>query len=331
MKMKRIMRRVLMSLQYHMDMGRFDLVIPAVKTDLADFENKIKFYYKMLPIKKIVILGNDSVCDYVNSFQRTQFEIEVINENELISYYEVKKAISSRDSSIEACKRTGWYLQQFLKMYYAYICQDEYYLVWDMDTIPTKNVVLFEDYTPVFHLKTEYHKPYFDTLETLGLGFAKEHHYSFIAEHMLINTELMKKLIQVIERANVQGNNWYVKIINSINLNDLPRAGFSEFETYGNFVFCNYKDRYKYSSWKSLREGKAFFDLNTISSHLDYLSKYYDAISFEKSGNLSGKKYLFWQKKIVQSIFPPCTIQYFIKMVSFLNRIKNRISLNYSR
>lgn len=62
MKMKRIMRRVLMSLQYHMDMGRFDLVIPAVKTDLADFENKIKFYYKMLPIKKIVILGNDSVC-----------------------------------------------------------------------------------------------------------------------------------------------------------------------------------------------------------------------------------------------------------------------------
>ena len=212
-------------------------------------------------------------------------------------------------------------------MYYAYICQDEYYLVWDMDIIPTKKVVLFEGSAPIFHMKTEYNKPYFDTLEALGLGFSKEHQYSFIAEHMLINTELMKELIQTIECAKVQGDSWYVKIINSINLNELPRAGFSEFETYGNFVLYNYKELYKYQVWRSLREGKAFFDLNTVGLHLDYLSKYYDAVSFEKSGNLSGKQYWFWQKKSVQFVFPPSTIQCFIKMTDLLTRVKIGVGL----
>lgn len=96
-------------------MRRYDLVIPAIKADLIDFENKIEFYYKMLPIKRIIVLGNDSVCDYVNLFQTTNFRIEAVNENELINYDEVKRAIASRNPSTEACKRTGWYLQQFFE------------------------------------------------------------------------------------------------------------------------------------------------------------------------------------------------------------------------
>ena len=53
-------------------------------------------------------------------------------------------------------------------MHYCIICQENYYLIWDSDTIPVKEVKLFNnDSKPFFDVKREYHKPYFITMKKI--------------------------------------------------------------------------------------------------------------------------------------------------------------------
>ena len=143
------------------------------------------------------------------------------------------------------------------------------------------------DGKPIFDVKTEYHKPYFITLKKIFPELGKKYKYSFISEHMIINTNLMKNMIKRIAfNKNLIGNTWYEKIINYIDINDLPKSGFSEFETYGTFVKEYYKQIYDIRNWKSLRLRKEIEKLHLNSSFLTEndiknISKNYNAISFE--------------------------------------------------
>ncbi|MEI3192244.1 MAG: DUF6492 family protein [Lachnospiraceae bacterium] len=56
--------------------------------------------------------------------------------------------------------RSGWYFQQFLKFGYAQVCEDEYYIVWDSDTVPLHPISHFQDGKPVFTKKEEMEPPY---------------------------------------------------------------------------------------------------------------------------------------------------------------------------
>ena len=111
----------------------------------------------------------------------------------------------------------------------------------------------------------------------------KLYNYSFISEHMIINTEFMKSLINEINlNSNISGDIWYEKVINSINNKDLIFSGFSEFETYGTFVNKYYENYYIIRPWKSLRG----FQLNYNYTKMSYkdiktIAKEYDAITFE--------------------------------------------------
>lgn len=86
----------------------------------------------------------------------------------------------------KAEKRAGWYFQQFIKMGYSHICESDYYLSWDADTIPIRNISMFSNGRPIFDTKTEYHKPYFDTIYNL-LGLKKIILRSYISEHMIFD------------------------------------------------------------------------------------------------------------------------------------------------
>ena len=112
---------------------------------------------------------------------------------------------------ITESKRLGWYEQQFLKMSYSRVCDNEYYLLWDSDTFPVKPVQMFENGHPIFDMKTEHHSAYFTTINRLikNLHFSK---FSYISEHMLIKTEYMRNLLDDIEHnSNIYGNMFWEK------------------------------------------------------------------------------------------------------------------------
>lgn len=274
---------------------KFDMIVIALEDDVKKLLSNIKFINDYIKYDNLIFIGNDKVEEIILN-QKTN-KIKFINENKLVKnmdFNSVKKLILKRNGD---SKRTGWYFQQFLKLGYSKICKNDYYLVWDADTIPCKNVELFsENNKPVFHLKTEYHKPYFETIDNLfDSKYKREIKKSFISEHMVFNTKIVKSMLKEIEKNNeLTGKYFWDKIIFSIkDINDLNHSGFSEFETYGTYVYSKYREMYEYKVWKSLRSGIYFFKYPISMKQLKWIAKDYDAISFEKHDRLSGL-YKIW-------------------------------------
>jgi hypothetical protein len=265
---------------------KFDVIMPVVAEDvgiLTHFFNKLVEY---LPMRKIVLIGNDKLRERLQTIDNKA--ICYLNEDKLIRYEEVRDIIAGRtDGDMASIARTGWYLQQFLKMQYSFICEDEYYLVWDSDTVPLKRVEVFENGQPVFHLKTEIHEAYFKTMGTILPDISKQINHSFISEHMLINCEKMKEMIGQIEaNLNLAGKSFYEKILNAVELTELEKSGFSEYETYGSYCTARYPDMYLLRNWRSLRGGNKYFDNKDFGDcEMKWLAASYDAVSFEKTVN----------------------------------------------
>lgn len=302
------------------------LVVPTIPQDIDNFLNNIDYYFYRLPINNIVLICN--IKDI--QLNLTNPQIELIDESNLISYSTVKELLLHRHNSPEVERRVGWYFQQFLKMNFARICKDEYYLLWDSDTVPLKTISLFDkEEIPFLDCKKEYHKPYFDTLKKILPGYQKRIAKSFIAEHMLIKTSHMCELLDTIEANNsVPGNLFYEKIINAIALDHLPLSGFSEFETYGTYVHKKYPNDYSLRDWQSLRYGGMFFSKLDMKNNdiIEWLNSYYDAISFEKVHYLTGSNILKPLMRI-SKLGSPRLLDFFALMIRLKRKLFNRSTI----
>lgn len=259
-----------------------------------DCKRLVKLYPRLIEsisYGEICFVGTPEVGEIVNGDDRIGGRVAFIDENNIIPFDEVHALIADRMKNILAGRElprgiTGWYYQQFLKMQYALMCEDEYYMVWDGDTIPCKSVNMFQKETgkPYFDLKHELHEEYFETMATILPGFRKVIERSFISEHMLIKVDFMKELIKEIEaNMNIPGTRFWEKIINAIPEEKIQSSAFSEFETYGTFVALRHSDAYALREWHSFRLGGEFFFVDTISQKdYEWLAKDFDAISFEK-------------------------------------------------
>ena len=257
------------------------LVVPSIARDISYFFKYVELYFKYLPIREICIIGNAEVRCLIPQNERISF----IDEGELIDIPNLKKNYQERHLPAIYEGNFGWYLQQFIKIAYSKRCSDDYYLLWDSDTLPLKEVELFDKLgKPYFDYKAEYHKPYFETIGLLFTDLSKHIDYSFISEHMLINTAFMLALIKEVEdNDNLIGSGFEEKIINSMSIDLESGCSFSEFETYGNYVNTKFPGSYSLRRWRSMRYGGFYFSTRDINSNsIIWLSKRYDAISFEK-------------------------------------------------
>lgn len=258
----------------------YDVVIPVSDKNINNLSYTISGIKQHLQPNKIILIGNskiETVCDKLQCyFMDENMMYEHLNYNSL---YEV---ICRRDSL--AGKRTGWYLQQFLKMSYARVNSKEYYLVWDADTIPVRKIEICNpDGKPYFDVKDEFHKPYFTTLNRLfDCQYRKIYPSSFISEHMFIYTDFMKQMLDDIEsNQKIEGESFWEKIINAICCIDLLKSGFSEFETYGNYVCQKWPVAYKIRKLKSCRKSMRNFDRDISEEMLQEYAKQYDIVTCE--------------------------------------------------
>ena len=271
--------------------SHFDLLIVVTP---ADCRRLLRLYPRILSnfdYGDICFIGTKEVGDIAENDAVIGSRVKWVDENELVSFDQVHECMTERLKNIygsESVPRgvTGWYYQQFLKMQYAFICNDEYYLVWDGDTVPCRKISMFSPETgqPYLDLKHEYHPEYFDTMGKILPGFAKVIERSFISEHMLFRCDIMKSLVTDIEcNASIPGEHFWEKIINAIPPEKICDSSFSEFETYGTYCALRNPNTYRLREWHSFRMGASFFDMDTISERdFEWLGKDFDAISFEK-------------------------------------------------
>ncbi|MCM1185073.1 MAG: DUF6492 family protein [Lachnoclostridium sp.] len=289
----------------------FDALIMVTPSDYLRLQRHYPRLSEKLPVRRLLFIGNAEVGELVKESGLGD-KVGFVSEDDILPFsvvHEVIKDILKDVLKGQELPRgiTGWYYQQFLKMKYAYICKDAYYLVWDGDTIPCRNFSMFseENSTPYLDLKIEYHEEYFTTLSKILPGMKKCIEKSFIAEHMLMNCDIMKQLIEDIEaNKELQGKAFWEKILRAIDVDKIQDNSFSEFETYGTYVCLKHFGAYRLRYWHSFRLGGEFFDPDTISDRdFEWLGKDFFAISFEKGHSVSDDhKDLFdnikWQEKL---------------------------------
>lgn len=266
-------------------MNEYKVVLMCTTDTVQNVKKYNSILSEFLEPKAIVVVGARAVGKII---EEEKIPVEFLDEDNLypgMTFQTVKQVIEDiSDSDIKAVKRTGWYFQQFLKMAYCMRCEGKNYLIWDADTIPLHPIKMVNNAGQYyFDVKTEYNKAYFTTLHVLFTELKKSNEYSFIAEHMLIDTEIMRELLGQIEKnSELCGENFWDKILRAIATEDLANSGFSEFETYGTYVEQYHKEEYQIRKWRSLREGTMFYGSGITRKQMEYLEREYNAISFER-------------------------------------------------
>lgn len=263
---------------------KFDLIMPIAESHVDIALITVQYVMKYLKPEKIIIITKKAVVDRFENTDQLQF----IDEDSLIpglSFSSVSNLIKERNSDV---RRTGWYFQQLLKMAYAEVCQVQYYLVWDADTLPIRNISFFNAEGKVlFNIKKEYHKPYFKTIHNL-LGIKKQIKGSFISEHMMFDKNIMLNILESIEKNNKYSGMWFEKIIASIESEYLSLQGFSEYETYGTYLHAKYRQVFQQRNFPTLRCGSWIFDSVPKQEVIQWMGKYYYTMSMET-----------WQHKVI--------------------------------
>ena len=251
---------------------KIDVLIPAIPRDfevLAYTVESIREYVQHpLGIIYVVSPYSEKVVQFC-SHHNCQF----IDEKLLlpVSKDQINYFVNGDD-------RSGWIYQQLLKLSGDKICTQENFLVFDADTVLIQPTVFEVDGKIIYYCSDEYHAPYFDLFSKLfrtNLKFS----LSFINHYMLFNKTLLKHLKSTIEYNF--NKDWWVPIIN--NLDITTASSFSEYETYGNFVYLNYSKSMKFSYWSNINLKRN--QLDKFNELKNKLSKKYRAISFHHYDN----------------------------------------------
>lgn len=230
-------------------------MIPAAGKDISFLPWVIKSCREMLQDMEqvYVVVPSMELKNCHKTLRKCMDGVSIIDENSLLpglSFASVKQIIST----LEYPKvPVGWFFQQFLK--YAFALSKyakSYYLTWDADTLPLNKLAFFDSGKPLFTMKKEYHANYFLTIKCL-LGLDKTTSMSFIAEHMMFNTNVVKELIDNINKSSVEGTTWFEKIIRACNFN-VDMNAYSEFETYGTFCQDRHQGMYNFRQLCTFRK-----------------------------------------------------------------------------
>ena len=192
--------------------------MPSIPQDIDTLIRDTEFFFRYLPIKNIYVVGPESIAERVRS--ENDNRLIFMNENEFVDVQRIRELYSSRTDKNTG--RAGWYVQQYIKMQFARFTNDEYYFIWDSDTIPLKPVELFDEASgkPIIRCGFVMPSLYAGYLDTFCKILPKINNTvlntSFVREHMLIKTQYMRELLDDIEsNTEYSGNNFQEKILNA--------------------------------------------------------------------------------------------------------------------
>lgn len=209
-------------------------------------------------------------------------DVDLLDERELSGGMSLEQLRARTD--IEGFpKRAPWYFQQLVKLGYALQGNSEdYYLIWDCDTILLRPLDFFSEDGRVFYtMAEERHPAYLDTYESL-FGYRPEYNGSFISQHMVIHKAVAREMLSELTTLHPGNASWSWAIMNNLAPVRSPSL-FSEYETYGNYVKSKYPETValRHLAWS--RDGAAYAgSTNPTSRQLDELSQKYYFAAFER-------------------------------------------------
>jgi hypothetical protein len=246
-----------------------DVLIPAIEKDLGTLPHVIDAVRKYVkhPIREIIIVA-----------PRKQRILDLcLTKGCKFVHEDTVLPITKKDIHYESkiWNRSGWLFQQLLKLSGDTLCTAKYYLVIDADTVLIRPHVFKVNNKAVFYCRNWSQGEYFNTYKKL-MGRSRSARLSFVTHYMLFEKSKVTQLKQAIESKH--NRSWYSAIISCMNKSK-PFA-FSEFETYGNFLYSSAPDKMilRPAMNKSLNLSPSQISPSKMSS----LAKAYRSISFHK-------------------------------------------------
>lgn len=248
---------------------KIDVLIPAIDKDLATLPYVIDSVrkYVMHPIGKIMIVSPDSqriknLCARKNC--------TFVHENTVLPITKKNIHYSSRKWD-----RSGWLFQQLLKFGGSSKVSQKFYLVIDADTVLIRPHLFRSGGKQIFYCRNWSQPEYFNTYRKL-LGKRASRPSSFVTHYMLFEKAKLARLKKKI--AARHNTSWHSAIIRSINKS--KQFGFSEFETYGNFLYASSPKRVILK--KALNKSLSMNPAGIPKKRIKKLARTYRSISFHK-------------------------------------------------
>jgi hypothetical protein len=263
------------------DSGRpLQIVTTCRAYDLPVFEIAVRKIHLHLPVKSVCVIAPARDCRKMR--RRLGGQAQIIPEDEFIPDMNIHQL--RRLAMFGFPKNAGWYFQQLLKLQFAFVePEDDFYLIWDADTIPLRPMRFFDSAGRMLLTKAmEYHAPYFETYRRL-FNAEPNREFSFIAQHMPVQKSIVREMLERIGRQTAGNEGWAWKIMRSLpQMNDLHL--FSEFETCGHYLKNFHPAQVAFAERTWWRFGSDFTG-GKIPSELDLeiLAHDYEFVSFEKA------------------------------------------------
>ena len=284
----------------------FPVVVPCRVRDLPMFRKVLPKLRELVPVNRFEIICPQNEIPKFRSILGGE-RVNFIPEDSLIPG--VTKEILSALDLPEFPRAAGWYFQQFLKMHYSYISpEEEYYLIWDSDTIPLRKLEFFSATGRMLLTKAEeFHKPYFETYANL-LGEDAQRNFSMISQHMIVRKSRMREMIERFGDPDVP---WPMSVMQKLT----PLGGnrFSEYETYGHYMKAYHPDEVEFIMRPWLRILDQGGSSLPSERRLKELSLSYDFVAFERAGPL-------WRKllRIIRNSINSALNRFFPERVEYL-------------
>jgi hypothetical protein len=218
-----------------------DIIIPTVQKDIDFLERVIEGcrnninhtitnIFIVAPFsQEIISIAQKLDCVYVDEKNLTN-----INKEDIVY-------------TINGDNRNGWLYQQILKLNGDKISINEHFLIIDSDTILTQPHNFIYKNKIIFNHSDECHIPYYKSYKNI-FGYEKTSSLSFVCHYMLFSKKYLKEMKAEIEKINK--NNWELSILKNVIYDD--PSGFSEYETYGNFMLKRHKNKIIREYWFNL-------------------------------------------------------------------------------
>ena len=143
-------------------------------------------------------------------------------------------------SDMNAGERSGWYLQQLLKLYAPFVIpqMSSNYLIVDADVIFHNPVTFFHNGVIQFNTGTENHAPYFEHMQRLHPSLSKVRNVSGICHLMPMKRDIVIELFRQVETVHLLP--FWKAFVKCLDPAQKPYSGASEYEILFSFTLRHF-------------------------------------------------------------------------------------------
>jgi hypothetical protein len=253
-----------------------ELVIVSTSKDFDILPESIHYAFRALSPYQVtgarVIVPSRDVPACKTLIMDAKYQIEVINEDDLISQKQFKKLTEVFEG------RNTWVLQQLLKVQAVLTSKSDAVLILDSDTVLLRSRPWFSTTGhQILMPSMEYNASYYQFLNKLGVSELIPK-YSFISHHMLMQPKIFSNILNSLDLVEI--DSFITYICRNANTN-VQSPICIEYELYGQYLYNKRPTEYFLERWSNISISRKHSSVILKSKFAKFILKtFYNSVSF---------------------------------------------------